>query len=69
MEETPFWLVWREGGPAPTRKHKREDLAEVEAIRLARENPGHTFYVLPVASAITSSDLKIDRFITDGIPF
>ena len=41
-----FWLVWREGGTSPFRKHKTFEAARVEADRLANLGSGRTFYVL-----------------------
>lgn len=40
----PFWMV-QGAGPATVR-HSTRQLAEMEARRLARENPGHEFYVM-----------------------
>lgn len=65
----PFYLVWREDGEAPARKHDSEERAQAEAMRLARMNPGVTFHVLPVAMSVTSNDLQVERYCTDEIPF
>lgn len=66
----PYWLVWREGGGAPTYRHPDQYSAETEAKRLAHVCPGETFLVLcPVASVVVSS-MTFTRFaLDDGIPF
>ena len=55
-----FWLVWREGGNPPTRKHEFQDMAEAEAERLARLNPGVRFYVLETKSARIKDDVRVE---------
>jgi len=49
MRETrleTFYLVWRVGGPNPTKKHDCANEARVEAGRLAALSPGIEFHVL-----------------------
>ena len=42
-----FWIVWAPAGRLPPRvRHSRRCLAEAEAHRLARENPGAEFIVM-----------------------
>lgn len=41
-----FWMVWHEGGGAPTFRHTSYESADREASRLARLNRGSVFYVL-----------------------
>lgn len=41
-----FWMVWNPQAYAPTVKHQSFEAAEAEAERLARGNPGQTFYLL-----------------------
>lgn len=51
-----FWLVWRDGGSNPTKKHATESEARAEAERLAAKHPGSRFFVLPAlqfAQAVT----------------
>lgn len=69
--QPPFWLVWAEDGTAPRFKHVNQSSAEVEAQRLARLNPGTSFFVLCPTMRITRQDTIIERFDTsdDGIPF
>lgn len=55
MSETqaPFWLVWRQGGGAPTAMHETRESATMEAERLALRNPGQSFVVMESVEAIT----------------
>lgn len=41
-----FWLVWREAGSTPTRKHTTRGSAYNEAERLSKENPGVRYHVV-----------------------
>ena len=50
--DTSFWMVWREFGPAPTKRHFIEQDAKCEAERLAKENPGTVFYVLSAIAGV-----------------
>ncbi len=45
-EERAFYLVWRDGGGAPTYKHPDRSGAVLEAERLSRNAPGVAFYIL-----------------------
>lgn len=47
-----YWVVWREGGSVPTKKHATRADAEQEAIRLASYNPGYRFVVLVSQTAV-----------------
>ena len=67
IHETPFWLVWNPQGRAPTRQHANEGLAQMEAERLAREVPGHQFYVLQPIMVVERQDIVTKRF--SRIPF
>lgn len=72
MSEPPFFLVWREGGSAPVRKHKTCDSAETEARRLAIENPGHKFFVMAPAMELAVSPINrrsFDLSAFDSVPF
>ena len=46
MQPQPFWLVWCPTRSAPTVRQPSYIVAETEAKRLARINPGESFYVL-----------------------
>lgn len=67
----PYWLVWREDGPAPTFRHPDVCSANNEAERLAKKNPGMPFVVLCPITRITSHHTSIESFdpTDDGIPF
>jgi hypothetical protein len=69
--EPPFYLVWREDGPAPTVKHKTITAAENEAERLAKAMPGATFYVLIPSSCTVERRVTVHRFDVTAcdIPF
>lgn len=41
-----FWMVWSPQGNQPTRRHPSRAIADTEAARLAKANPGRTFFVL-----------------------
>lgn len=51
-----FWIVWREDGASPTRKHKTRHSAEQEARRLALLTPGKRFIVLYTETAFEVAD-------------
>lgn len=52
-----FWVIWRDGGGPPTVKHFSRGQAEVEAERLARENPGSRFILLEAKGACIKTDV------------
>lgn len=58
MDDTTFWMVWSPEGRSPTHKHELQSLAAKEAERLARMNPGNTFYVLEAVEARQVNDMK-----------
>ena len=53
IKQSPFWLVWRRGGGAPTAMHETRESATMEAERLALRNPGQSFVVMESVEAIT----------------
>lgn len=61
MKHELFYLVWREGGGIPTYKHSTQQLAEMEAERLARGNPGDTFHVMACLSSVKRTDIVWTR--------
>lgn len=65
-----FWMVRGPDGP-PRVMHMHPDAAEAEAERLARVNPGKTFYVLEAIAAHRRVDVeRIDlRDLSDEVPF
>ena len=65
-----FWMVQGDG-PARVR-HSSRAIAEREAQRLARENPGAVFYVMEAVAGHRKIDVeRVDfgRPLDDGIPF
>ena len=70
-----FFLVWCEGGGAPTMRHSDYATASREAKRLARGNPGQRFTVMVAVQGFEVNDLKevrylgLDEAIDDRIPF
>lgn len=64
-----FWLVWDPQGGAPTYQHPTFPQARSEAERLARMNPGRTFFVLASCGKAKKTDVEWTDINTDGIPF
>lgn len=69
MSKPPFWMVWRDGGGAPTFQHITQESALTEAKRLARANKGDIFYVLRSVLECVSDDVRVDGHDPDEIPF
>lgn len=73
MNDNPFWMVYGAGQGAPTARHGSQDIAETEARRLARNNPGIEFYVLQTVARAVKIDVQVTRFerrdIDADIPF
>ena len=65
--EPPFWLVWDPQSRTPSFRHLHERDAAAEATRLAREHPGHDFYVLEPISVTKRVDVVTQRF--QKVPF
>lgn len=57
MSDDIFFCVWNPRGSVPTFRHGDLGSAKDEAKRLARVNPGHTFYVLAGVLAYTKNDV------------
>ena len=68
MDEQPFFVVWNPSGGNPRYRHTTERLARHEAIRLARENPGQSFFVLE-AKSVSKSVEPVTTVVFDEIPF
>lgn len=69
-----FWLIWREHGNAPTKRHHNLFGAEVEAERLARANPGARYFVTKVDGAVSfpppiPEPVPVWIRLTDDLPF
>lgn len=72
-DNEPFWMVYGLHQGAPTVMHYTREIAEAEAKRLARNNPGIQFFVLEAVSRAEKIDVqftRIDRrYLDDGVPF
>lgn len=61
-DRTEFWVVWRPRGGPPTVRHRTRQQADVEASRLAEENPGQGFFVLKAEALVyVASCARVDR--------
>lgn len=67
MEEA-FWMVWNPAGGAPTHQHGSLELAQQEAERLARKQPGRKFYVLEALELRSVDDMQ-RVILTHPVPF
>ena len=56
MEKDAFYLVWKSGGDAPTKRHELVESAREEARRLAESNPGMEFFIMRVIEGVTYSE-------------
>lgn len=63
MKSQPFFLVWNPEGGAPTMKHPNYAIAEAEAKRLARGDPGSSFFVLAAVAEAKKMDVGVTRFV------
>ena len=68
MQEAVFWMVWRKDGNAPTHQHSSLGLAQKEAERLARQNPGATFYVLAAKESRCVDNMRRVELVEE-LPF
>lgn len=67
MRHPRFWLVWNEGGHAPTVKHDSYSSARFEAERLALCHGG-TFHVLVVEASCVKHEVDWREY-DDPEPF
>ena len=69
--DPPFYLVWRENGIAPRRKHMTITAAENEAERLAKASPGTAFFVLIPSCRTVERRVTVERFDVNAseVPF
>lgn len=65
MKPQPFYLVWCPESGAPTIKQPSYAIAEGEAKRLARNNPGKPFFVLAAIAKVEKVDVGVTRFTID----
>ena len=66
---TPFWLVWSAAGYPPRHRHDTRQSAEAEARRLAAMAAGHEFFVLAPVARVACSEMTIDHYWSDEVPF
>lgn len=66
---TKFWLVWNDGGHAPTHKHLSERDAKREAERLARKVRGQRFVVLEAVEACCVTEVHWTALVDEEMPF
>lgn len=73
MKQMRFWMVFNPEGTSPKMQHFSRHLANLEAERLARLNPGKEFFVLKAMNGcvVPDSPVKKIELFTDefGIPF
>lgn len=71
IERMKFWMVWRDGGNAPTYQHWQKSTALAEAERLARLTPGKVFFVMKTTAAVCAPVAEIQhvKLVFDPIPF
>lgn len=65
MKPQPFFLVWCAETGAPTVQQPSYGVAESEAKRLARNNPGKPFFVLACVAKVERVDVGVTRFTID----
>lgn len=71
MSQLPFWMLYVEGGGAPTFRHDTPDGAKREAERLAVQT-GKRVYVLEAVASCVKNDVTWERSPSredDDIPF
>jgi hypothetical protein len=74
-DEVSFYMLYLEGGGAPTFKHEGQGAkvaAKAEAERLARAHPGRRVHMLRSVGSVIKSDVRwsgADEEPSDDIPF
>jgi hypothetical protein len=56
MSPDTFYLVWKSGGDAPTKRHELIESAREEARRLAHDNPCIEFFVMRTIEGVTYTE-------------
>lgn len=73
MAPEPFWMVYGERQGPPAVQHASREIADAEAKRLARNNPGIRFFVMESVAVAEKHDVSFTAFtrrsIDDEIPF
>jgi len=52
MVPDAFYMVWRNGGYAPTKKHETIESAREESRRLAKQEPQVEYFILRVIEGV-----------------
>jgi hypothetical protein len=74
-QQRQFWMIWNPEGNMPRFCHDTEAAAETEAERLARLNPGQSFYILEAVQRYRVDSLQRMHLrpqqpeFADDIPF
>lgn len=58
MEGKRFWLVWCPSAANPSCRHGSRELAQAEAVRLARANPSKEFFVTEVIERVVVEPIQ-----------
>lgn len=66
MTRYKFWMVFADGGHAPTKQHLSQAEAEAEAQRIARKNR-RAAYVLEAVAGYEPQNPPVVRFATEKI--
>lgn len=67
-DEEEFFMVWKDGGDVPRKRHETLASAQAEAERLANNHPGFKFYVLRAIESAESMRVVRKRLV-EGVPF
>ena len=68
MNDVEFWMVMRENGTAPTKRHDTLAAAEEEARRLAQQHPAARFYVLQAVTLVAVEAQPVKMWKLFGNP-
>lgn len=63
-----FWMILKQGGDIPRKRHTSYESACTEAQRLATNHPGEKFYVLRAMDAFESRSIVRTKLM-DPVPF
>jgi hypothetical protein len=56
MVPDAFYMVWRNGGSCPTKRHETIESAREESRRLAESNPCIEFFVMRAIEGVTYTE-------------
>lgn len=63
-----FWMVWNPARSIPAFRHSSRLAANLEATRLARENPGQEFFVLEALARVQRVDVVVEPLEGGSVP-